>query len=85
MQCKTRLWKIRRYWAKEWLNYRYVTKRYMTAFPVKPPLEELGLKKSPPPAEAVVPNSTSTKCGEEFLVEWGKHLAKLKMKVDREA
>lgn len=77
-QKKLRLQKIKRYWAKEWLSYRYVTRRYMIAFAVKPSLKELGIKKRPPPEEGVVPNSTSIRCGDEFPVEWEEHLGKLK-------
>lgn len=57
----------------------------MIAFAIKPPLQELGIKKRPPPEEDVVPNSSSICHGEEFPIEWNKHLAKLKKKAEREA
>src|SRR3954467_9262063 len=70
-QCKVRIQRIERRWAREWSEYRYVTPKYMKKFAVNPPCQR------PPLAPGQVADPTSIRRGEDFPQEWAKRQAKL--------
>ena len=70
-QRKVRIQKIKRRWAREWREYRYVTPKYMRKFALNPPCPRAPL------APGQVADPTSIKRGEDFPEEWAKRQAKL--------
>ena len=70
-QCKVRVQRIERRWAREWREYRYVTLKYMKKFAVHPPCPR------PPLAPGQVADPSSIRRCEEFPKEWAKRQAKL--------
>ena len=70
-QCKVRIQKIERRWAREWREYRYVTPKYMKKFALNPPCSR------PPLAPGQEADLTSLKRGEDYPEEWAKRQAKL--------
>src|SRR3954467_719676 len=70
-QCKVRIQRIERRWAREWSEYRYVTPKYMKKFAVNPPCQR------PPLAPGQVADPSSIRRGEEFPQEWAKRQRKL--------
>src|SRR3954467_5291623 len=70
-QCKVRIQRIERRWAREWREYRYVTSKYMKKFALNPPCPRAPL------APGQVADPTSIKRGEDFPEEWARRQAKL--------
>ena len=70
-QCKVRIQRIERRWAREWREYRYVTPKYMKKFALNPPCPRLPL------APGQVADPTIVKRGEDFPEEWARRQAKL--------
>ena len=70
-ECKVRIQKIERRWAREWREYRYVTPKYMKKFALHPPCPR------PPLAPGQVAHPTSLKRGEDYATEWARRQAKL--------
>ena len=70
-ECKVRIHKIERRWAREWREYRYVTHKYMKKFALNPP------RPRPPLAPGQIADPTSLKRSEDYPDEWAKRQAKL--------
>src|SRR3954464_3704882 len=70
-QCKVRIQRIERRWAREWREYRYVTPKYMRKFALNPPCPRAPL------APGQVSDPTSIKRSEDFAEEWARRQAKL--------